>query len=462
MRWLMPFVLGLGLSPAHAAQDQAAFRALYKELVETNTTYSTGDCTVAATKMAAHLKKAGYPEKDLVVFTTPEHPKEGGLVAILPGSDPQAKALLLVAHIDVVEAAREDWKFDPFKLTEDNGYFYGRGTYDDKAMAAIWVDSFIRYREEKFRPKRTLKIALTCGEETTEAFNGVQYLIDQRRELIDAAFAINEGGSGMLDEAGNRVVFEVQMGEKVYQDFQFEVTNVGGHSSQPVKDNAIYRLAAALGRLSAYEFPIALSDTTRTYFQRMAKIKGGAEARAITAFLANPSDTKAAAELTNDKAWNAMIRTTCVATMVNAGSAVNALPQRARANVNCRLLPGVAVAEVHKKLLELAADPEVKVTIVEPQSVTAPPPPLTPAIMKPLEATAAEIYPGVPIVPTMITGATDGSRLNAAGIPTYGIEGVFVDPDQGNIHGNNERIRVQSLMEGREFLYRLVKRYAAQ
>jgi acetylornithine deacetylase/succinyl-diaminopimelate desuccinylase-like protein len=463
MRWIAALVLLA--SPAIGADmrpDQIAFRDLYKELVETNTAYPDGDCTLAAARMQRRLKDAGFPDKDLHPFSVPEHPKEGGLVAWLPGFDAREKAILLLAHIDVVAADAKDWGRDPFTLNEEGDYYYGRGAYDDKAMAAIFVDSFVRWRAEGFRPKRTLRLALTCGEETTEAFNGVQYLIDRRRDLIDAAFAVNEGGYGVLDEQGKRVALEIQMGEKVYQDFTFTVVNPGGHSSLPVKDNAIYRLSAALARVGAHEFPIALNDTTRTYFRRMAAILGGAEARAITALLADSNDARAVAEVAKTPAWNAKMRTTCVATMVQAGHAVNALPQRARANVNCRLLPGTSVDAVHKVLIELAGDPAVTVAVVEPQSVTFDPPPLTPAIMRPLEAVAAELYPGVPVVPTMITGATDGSRLNAAGIPTYGIEGFFVDPDQGNMHGINERIRVRSLMDGRDFLHRLVQRYAMQ
>ncbi len=442
--------------------DQLKFRELYKELVETNTTLSAGSCTLAAERMAKRLKAAGYADTDVNVFVDPAHPKEGGLLATLAGSDAKEKAILLLAHIDVVEANREDWVRDPFVLTEEGGYFYARGASDDKSMAAIWVDSFIRYKQEKFQPKRTLKMALTCGEETSTAFNGVDYLIKNKRSEIESAFAINEGGSGILDEKGQRIALEVQMGEKVYQDFQFEVTNPGGHSSQPVKENAIYQLSAALGRVGAYDFPVALSDTTRAYFKQQASIRGGEIARAITAMLANPKDATDVSTVAKDKAWNSMMRTTCVATMVNAGHAVNALPQRAKANVNCRILPGTPVEEVKQQLAKLAADPAVAVSVVEPQSPTSPPPPLTATIMKPLETVAAEIYPGTPILPTMITGATDGAKLNAAGIPTYGIEGIFVDPDMGNIHGLNERVGVKALYEGRDFLFKLVKLYATQ
>src|SRR5579863_2685345 len=353
----------------HAQGDptESRFRGLYKELVETNTTLSAGDCTLAAARMAARLKAAGFTDAELHPFAAPDHPKEGGLVAIYQGRDPQLKAILLLAHIDVVEAKREDWERDPFKLVEENGNFYARGSVDDKAQAAIWVDTLIRLRAQKYRPLRTLKLALTCGEETAGAFNGAQWLTQNRRELIDAAFAINEGANGELDAAGNRVLLQIQAGEKFAQNYQLEVTNRGGHSSRPVKDNAIYRLAAALKRIEAYEFPAMFADGNRAYFQGMAKIeaaKGDTEiAAAMTAFLKDPQDEKALALVSaRDPTWNATLRTTCVATMLNAGHATNALPQRATAVINCRIFPGVTAAQVRSKLEELVADPEVKVT----------------------------------------------------------------------------------------------------
>ena len=460
--------LGLFLAPLAFAKeptpspDRAAFRATYKELVETNTTLSAGDCTIAVQRMAQRLKAAGFPESDLHIFTPPDHPKEGGLVAVLHGADANRKAILLLAHIDVVEAKREDWQRDPFTLVEEGGYFYARGTSDDKAMAAIWVDTLIRLRQEKFKPRRDLKMALTCGEETETAVNGVQYLIDHERDLIDAAFAINEGAGGELDETGNRVVLQVEAGEKTYQDYRFEVTNPGGHSSQPVKDNAIYHLAVALSRVSAYEFPVQFNDTTRAYFTKLAEIKGGETGKAMRALMRDPQNIAADAEVSKDKQWHSMLRTTCVATMVDAGHAVNALPQRARANVNCRLFPGTSVDAVRQTLVEAVDDGVVAIAPVLPASNGAPAPPLTKAIMDPVEAVSREIYPGTPVVPVLTTGATDGINLTAVGIPTYGIEGMFVDPDNGNIHGLNERIRVKALYDGRDFLFKLVKIYASQ
>ena len=463
--------LTLGISTTFAATGpdptEGRFRDLYKELVETNTTLSSGSCTLAAERMMARLKAAGYPDEDFHPFAVPDHPKEGGLVFISPGRDPKLKAVLLLAHIDVVEAKREDWIRDPFKLVEENGYFYARGAMDDKAEAAIWVDTLIRYREENFRPLRTLKLALTCGEETSGAFNGAQWLSEHQRDLIDAAFALNEGGWGELDAQGHRVAMEVEAGEKVAQNFRLEVTNPGGHSSRPVKNNAIYHLAGALKRIEPYEFPAQFTDGNRAYFTAMAKIeatKGETDiANAMKALVANPNDS-AAIELVSSKdpSWNATLRTTCVATMLDAGHAVNALPQRARANINCRIFPGVSSESVRGKLEELVADPEVKVTTLRADEPAAPPPPLTPALMGPMEKLMAQFWPGVPVVPILQPGATDGRYLNVAGIPTYGIEPVFMGPDLGNVHGLNEYVGVKSLLEGRDFLYRLVKVYANQ
>jgi acetylornithine deacetylase/succinyl-diaminopimelate desuccinylase-like protein len=453
--------------PHDTPAGEQRFRELYKELVETNTTLSAGSCTLAAERMAARLKAAGFADSDLHLFTAPEHPKEGGLVAVYAGRDPKLKAILLLAHLDVVEAKREDWTRDPFTLIEENGSFYARGASDDKAEAAIWVDLLIRYRAENYRPKRTLKLALTCGEETSGAFNGAEWLTQNRRELIDAAYALNEGASGELDASGQRVALDVEAGEKFPQNYRLEVTNPGGHSSRPVKNNAIYHLAAALTRVSEFEFPAQFTDGNRAYFTGMAKIqaaKGETEvANAMNAFLHDPADTNALALASGkDPSWNATLRTTCVATMLEAGHATNALPQRARANVNCRIFPGVSADTVRAKLEELVADPEVKVTALETRGPTATPPPLTPAVLGPIETLAAEFWPGVPVLPILQAGATDGEFTNAVGIPTYGVEPVFVGPDLGHIHGLNEYVGVQSLLEGREFLHRLVKIYAEQ
>jgi acetylornithine deacetylase/succinyl-diaminopimelate desuccinylase-like protein len=463
---LVSFV-ALAAPPQDTPAGEQRFRELYKELVETNTTLSAGSCTLAAERMAARLKAAGIPDSDLHPFAAPDHPQEGGLVVIYPGRDPKLKAILLLAHIDVVEAKREDWTRDPFTLVEENGSFYARGASDDKAEAAIWLDTLIRYRTENYRPRRTLKVALTCGEETAGALNGAEWLTKNRRELIDAAFALNEGAAGELDDNGGRIALDIEAGEKFPQNYRLEVTNPGGHSSRPVKDNAIYHLAAALTRIGTYDFPAQFTDANRAYFAGMAKIqaaKGDTEvAGAMTAFLRDPADARALALVSSkDPSWNATLRTTCVATMLDAGHATNALPQRARAIVNCRIFPGVSTDSVRAKLEELAADPAVKVTALETRGPTSSPPPLTPAVMGPIEKLAAEFWPGVPVLPILQAGATDGEFTNAVGIPTFGVEPVFVGRDLGHIHGLNEYVGVRSLFEGREFLYRLVKIYADQ
>jgi acetylornithine deacetylase/succinyl-diaminopimelate desuccinylase-like protein len=448
-----------------SAATEAQFRDLYKELVETNTTLSSGSCTLAAERMAARLKAAGFAERDLHPFADPGHPKEGGLVAVYPGRDRKLKSILLLAHIDVVEAKREDWTRDPFKLVEENGSFYARGAFDDKAEAAIWVDTLIRYRHENFKPRRTLKLALTCGEETAGAFNGAQWLSQNQKELIDSEFAVNEGAWGELDAQGNRILLQVEAGEKFPQNYRLEVTNRGGHSSRPLKDNAIYHLAGALKKIEAYDFPAQFTDSSRAYFTGIAKIqatKGEHEiADAMNAIVKDPNDAKSIALVSaKDPSWNATMRTTCVATMLEGGHATNALPQRARANINCRIFPGVSPENVRQKLEELTADPAVKVIMLETRGPSPPPPPLTPRVLGPVQKLAAQFWPGLPVLPVLQPGATDGEFLNAVGIPTYGIEPVFGGPDLGNIHGLNEYVGVKSLLEGRDFLYRLIKIYA--
>ncbi|WP_419808987.1 M20/M25/M40 family metallo-hydrolase [Sphingomonas sp.] len=450
------------MAPGAQAQtrpDQQAFFALYKELVETNTTLSSGSCTQAAAQIGARLKAAGYTDAQLTYFSVPDHPKEGGLVAVLPGSDPRARPMLLLAHLDVVEARREDWQRDPFTLVEEGGYYYGRGTVDDKAQAAIWTDAMIRFRTAGYRPKRTIKLALTCGEETTFAFNGAEWLAKNRPELIAAEFALNEGGGGRNDERGNRQLLAIQVGEKAAQNYTFATTNPGGHSSQPVPDNAIYRLADALKAVQGYEFPVRFTDTTRAFFTASAKQLGGETGTAITRLLANPQDGGADAIVSRDKALHSTLRTTCVATLVNAGHAENALPQRATANVNCRIFPGETVEGTLARLKELAGA-GVTVTANQPIRPTAIPPTLDPKIIGPAQAVAARHFPGLPILPVMSTGATDGIFFEAIGIPVYGVPGMFIDKDGGGIHGLNERIRVRSLYDGRDYLFDLVKAYA--
>jgi acetylornithine deacetylase/succinyl-diaminopimelate desuccinylase-like protein len=453
-------------APAALAQaprpDQLEFRALYKELVETNTTLSAGSCTLAADRMIVRLKAAGIPAADIHPFVAPGHPKEGGVVVIYPGADPKAKAVLMLAHIDVVEAKREDWVRDPFTLIEEGGYFYGRGAADDKSMAATWVDSLIRYRKEGYKPRRTIKMALTCGEETNGAFNGAEYLAKNKRDLIDAAFAINEGGGGKSDASGKPAFMGFQVGEKLSQNFRLEVTNPGGHSSRPQPDNAIYHLAHALVAVEAYRFPVTFSDTTRDYFTRLADTRSAPEKAAIAALLKDPKDEAARTLLEKNADDNAVLHTNCVATMLDAGHATNALPQRARANINCRIFPGTTAAQVQATLEQAIGDPKVKITLPEVRNVASAPPPLDPKVLGPAAKLAAEMWPGVPQIRLMSAGATDGAFLTPVGIPTYGITGRFGDPDGGGVHGLNERTRVKGLYESRDYLYRLMKIYADQ
>ena len=464
MRTFLCAALTITLALPAAAQtlrpDQQRFRDLYKELVETNTTLSSGDCTLAATRMAAHLKAAGYPGSALHIFTTPGHPKEGGLVAVLAGGDPHAKAILLLGHLDVVEAKREDWSRDPFTLIEEGGYFYGRGTSDMKAQVAAWVDTMVRLKEEGFKNRRAIKLALTCGEETSTAFNGASWLATHERALIDAEFALNEGGGGRLDAGGKPLLLTVQAAEKFPQNYQLEVINPGGHSSRPVPDNAIYHLAAGLMKIGAYQFPFLANDITRQFFAKLTPQVGGEMGAAMAAFA--KGDMTAAAKLAADPSYNAILHTTCIPTLLNAGHANNALPQRADANINCRIFPGTSVEEVRAKLQELVNDPEIKVTASDHRSeVPKGPQPLTPVIFKPVETLAAKMWPGVPVAPFMSAGATDGAFLTPAGIPTYGVSGMFGDPDGNGVHGLNERLRVKSVYDGRDFLYEVVKIYAS-
>ena len=457
--------LGAALAADASAQGgaptpaQGELRQIYRELVEINTTDSAGDCTAAARALAARLKAGGLPERDVQVIVPPGGPKKGSLVARYRGTGAR-KPIMLLGHLDVVEAKREDWARDPFRLVEENGYFYARGAADDKAMVAVFAANLIRYRREGYRPDRDLIQVATCDEEIVPSnFSGIVYLLKHHRALIDAEFALNEGGIGLLDRNGKPLRMSIQAGEKVFQTYHLEVTHPGGHSSLPVKDNAITRLAGGLARLGAYDFPFRLSATTRAYFQQMSRIETGQTAADMKAILREPPDPEAIARLSASPGNNATFRTTCVATMLEAGHATNALPQRARAVVNCRILPGESVTEVQQTLARVLADDKIRITPAH-EPTLSPPPPLTPEILGPVESVSARMWPGVPVVPTLLPGATDGRFTINAGIPTYGLSGMFRDPDGSGVHGLNERLRVRSLYEGQEFLYRVVKLYA--
>lgn len=452
-------------APAVAADkplrpDQAAFRELYEELVETNTTLSSGSCTLASERMAARLKAAGMPDSQITLFAHPDNPREGGLVAVYPGTSKTLKPILAIAHIDVVEAKREDWARDPFTLIEEDGYFYARGSADDKAMAAMLVDTLIRFQRTGYKPKRAVKIALTCGEETNGAFNGIEWLAINRRDLIDAEFALNEGGGGTSDGKGKVVEQAMQVGEKTFATYRLETRNRGGHSSVPRPDNAIYQLARALVRVEAHEFPLKMSETTRTYFREAGAGRKDETGAAMVALAANPADTAAEAIVNRDPFLHSNLRTTCVATMLDGGHARNALAQRAGAYVNCRIFPGHSVEEIRGELARIIADPEVRITALPPLRPTPPAPPLDPKVMGPAKVLAAKYFPGVPVVPMMSNGYTDSTFLTAVGIPAYGVPGAWTDPDGNGAHGLNERIEVRSIYVGRDYLHDLIKAYA--
>lgn len=462
-KWL--FAALAAASPGAFAQPfatgpvQQQLREVYRELVEINTTDSAGSCTEAAHAMAVHLRKAGLAPADLQVLVPPGAAKKGNLVARLRGTGAK-KPLLLLAHVDVVEAKREDWKRDPFMLVEEDGYFYARGAADDKAMAAAFVANLMRYRSENYRPERDIVLALTCDEEIIPSpANGVEFLLREHRPLVQAELALNEGGGGQLDKSGRRVRLTIQAGEKVFQGYRLEATNPGGHSAQPRADNALYDLARGLARLGDFEFPAKLLPVTRASFSRMAGILGGQVAQDMKAVAAEPPDPQAIARLSRNPSYNAQLRTTCVATMAEAGEATNSLPQRARAVVNCRVLPGEPVAEVAATLARVIDNPRITVTPMG-EAVLSPPAPLDERILGPVQSIAQAMWPGVPLVPTMSAGATDSRFLNNAGIPTYGISGMFNEPETSGVHGLNERLPVRSLYEGQEFLYRLVKALA--
>lgn len=439
----------LAQAPVPAQQE---LRAVYKELVEINTTDSAGSCTVAAQAMARRLKASGFTDADMQLIVPPNGPKKGILVTRLKGSGAK-RPLLLLAHLDVVEARREDWVRDPFKLVEEDGYFYARGAYDNKAQGAIFVTNMMAYKRSGWKPARDLILALTCDEETVPSeFDGVDYLLKHHRPLIDADLAFAEGGFVAAAPDGKPISHGIQAGEKVFQSYTLEVRNKGGHSSVPVPDNAIYHLAEGLARLAKFNFPFQLTDTTRAYFERSADAVGGQIGADMKAILKPVPDPQALGRLAQaNPFYNASVRTTCVATTVNAGHATNALPQRAQAVVNCRILPGQQPDEVRKTLEQVLADPQIAVTPMG-TAVIAPAPPLNPELMSKVQSISQRIWPGLPVIPTMAVGATDGRFLNGAGIPTYGITGLSREANGSGVHGLNERISVKALYEGQRFL----------
>lgn len=448
----------LSAVPSLSAQTQSLSRwetqarDLLKELIEHNTTESAGDMTAAAAAMARHLRAAGFAEEDITIVASGQS-RKGNLVVRLRGKNRSLKPILLLSHIDVVEAKPEDWTLPPFQFIERDGTFFGRGVADDKDEGAIHLTILLRLKAEGWIPERDVIVALTTDEEGGPE-NGVRWLLENRRDLVDAEYVLNEGGGGRMRE-GERLSNDVQASEKKVLNVQLEVTNSGGHSSVPVPDNAIYHLARALDALSQYHFPVRLNEVTRTFFTGSAAQVPPRLAQAMRRLTADESDAEAAAVLAEVPAYNSQLRTTCVATMLDGGHARNALPQRARATVNCRLLPDENPARVLAVFDSLIGNDKVKITPLT-GAQDSPPSPLTPALMGAITEVTEAMWPGIPVLPTMSTGATDGLYFRNAGIPVYGVSGLFYE--NANAHGMNEQISSRSFYEGLEFMYRLVKR----
>ena len=447
-------ILAFAVSAHAQNSEDELLRDIFAELMSFNTAVDSGETTKAAQAMAKRLLSAGYDEQDVRVLGPAPH--KHNLVVRYRGGGAR-KPLLLLAHLDVVEAKREDWTLDPFQLTEKDGFFYGRGTGDQKAMCAIWIANLIRWKREGYKPDRDLIVALTADEEGGK-YNGVEWLLKDHRPLIDAELCINEGGWGDAKN-GKRLYNQVQVAEKYSTTFLMTVKNKGGHSSMPVKENAIYRLSNAMARLAKFDFPVTLTDVTREYFERMSTRAAPQTAAAMRQLLqgsAGGAETLAA----QSPYWNSTMRTTCVATRLEGGHADNALPQTVVATVNCRILPDHKAEDVVATLQKVIADDQVEVKY-KSRPAPGPASPIRPDIMRAVERVTSEMFPGVLVVPTMVTGATDGKYLRGAGIPTYGVSGIFFDMDDIRWHGRDERVGAQDLYDGREFLYRLVKQLSS-
>lgn len=451
------FLAAAALDPAgtYSPEPERRFvREIYEQLVNSNTSYSTGQTTPAAETMAQRFLDAGFAREDVVVLGAAPH--KANVVVRYRGTG-AAKPLLLLAHLDVVEAKREDWSFDPFTLLEKDGYFYGRGTGDDKAQAAMWVANLIRYKREGLEPSRDLIVALTADEEGGGPYNGVDWLLKNRRDLIEAELCLNEGGWGEM-RGGKRLLNLMQVGEKHSATYRLEVKNPGGHSSMPVRENAIYRLAAALSRVAAQEFEFRLNDVTRQYLETLARL----EKEPIASQLRRAAAGDAAAVRSVAEAspqWNAVMRTTCVATGLDGGHAVNALPQTAGARVNCRILPDETPAQVEAALRKAIGDDKVTVS-TENANGASPMSPVREDLLAATQGLTTTFWPGVVTLPYMVMGGTDGRMLRQAGIPTYGLQAIFYDAGDIRFHGREERVGVREFYEGQEFLYRLVKELA--
>jgi acetylornithine deacetylase/succinyl-diaminopimelate desuccinylase-like protein len=443
--------------------DRELSRSIFKELIEINSQDSNGSVTRAAVAMRERLLKAGFPAADLVL-AGPNDRKQN-LVAKYKGTSSSLKPILIICHLDVVEARKEDWTTDPYQFVEKDGYFYGRGTQDIKEEDADLVENFIRLKREGWVPKRDIVIALTADEEGGQS-NGVDWLLKNRPELMKADFALNPDAGGVELRAGKPTTMGVEATEKLYADFRLTTANRGGHSSEPRPDNAIYELMHALEKLEANPFPMELNDVTRAELKEIAKTADPKRAALIRGVLATPPDEKAAAEFSKDPTDNNKLRTTCVATMLKGGHAPNALPAMAQANVNCRILPGYSQEEIRQKLIALFADPELKIEYVTDAGSamamgsdrkSAPAPPVRADVFGPLREVTAEMWPGVPVIPSMSAGTSDSIYTMAAGIPSYGVSGMGVDFDDDRAHGKDERLRVEAFYQGVEFYYLYLK-----
>ena len=464
-------ILFMCVSRLCSAQIDDATRQLshdiFKQLIEINTTDSVGNVTNASEAMAQRLVDAGFPATDIQIIGPNDRKKN--LVARLHGTG-RKKPVLLIGHLDVVEAKRSDWTTDPFQFVEQDGYFYGRGTQDMKGADAVLVTTMIRLKKENYKPERDIILALTADEEGGKS-NGVQWLVNNHRDLVDAEFVLNPDGGGIQLEDGKAVMMEMDATEKLYSDYQLKATNPGGHSSLPVPDNAIYHITDALLKLERFHFPFELNDVTRAYFGQMSKTETGQKATDMKGILAAPADEQAIARLSEDPLNNSLMHTICVATHIDGGHANNALPQTARANVNCRILPGHSIEETRQTLIRIFDDPKVTVSSVgsdgEVQAESSPrksfpPPPLLPEVMNPLQRVTREMWPGTPVVPSMATGASDGVYTSPAGMPTFGISGLALDVNDIRAHGKDERLPVKSFDDGVAFYYKFLKAVASE
>ena len=443
--------------PVPPPDDKDLARGILKELVEIKTTHDVGS-TTAARAIEQHLLKAGFPAEDVVFVAPAAHPTKGNVVVRYRGKG-RAQPVLFLGHLDVVEAKPEDWSVDPFKLTEKDGWYYGRGSIDMKDGDAALLETLIRLKREHFKPERDLIVAFTADEEAGGDANGPAFLLKEHRDLVEAGLVINLDGGGGDYQNGARQMFEVGTSEKTYVTYTLETTSPGGHGSLPGPDNAIYRLADGLGRLETFRFPVLLTDTTRTSFAKLADLDPGPESPDMRAVAQTPPDLAAANRLSQNVRFNALLRTTCVATLISGGHAENALPQRAKATIQCRMMPGDTAEQVQSALVATLNDPKINVTLDAPP-IVSPESQLTPQIMAKVAAVAHSMWPGVAIVPSMATGFSDDRQTRNAGMPSYDLSGIWIDGDENRAHGRDERVGVQEFDESVEYTYRLMKAFS--